>query len=276
MPVDITENYIRIRVRDPGDFVDGSFRTVSISDKEGIKTIMGKLKSDPNGSMVVQSYLFDKEKWTVSEAKKWVSDHKKSKLESEVNMEKRTFDASLEFRTDYVPKLRGHAAVFDTIGDGGWFEEQIAPGAFTNSIKKDDVRATFNHDPNYVLGRNGTGTLSLVEDEKGLYVEIDPPDTQLVRDLVLSPVVRGDISQMSFAFAIIRDSWEKREDKKDLRTLEEVKLYDVSVVTYPFYEQTDVALRSHEQWQKRMTPLKYRPFETELRRRKLNLKIRRR
>jgi hypothetical protein len=75
-PVDITEKYIRIRMKQPSLFADASFRTIDISKPKGIKAIIGKLKSDPNGSTQVQSYLFDKEKFTTEEAKKWVEENK--------------------------------------------------------------------------------------------------------------------------------------------------------------------------------------------------------
>jgi HK97 family phage prohead protease len=71
---DVTENYIRIRVRNPGDFQEGSFRTVDISTAKGIKAVMGKIKGE--SSMTVQSYLFDKDKWSVEEARAWVEEHK--------------------------------------------------------------------------------------------------------------------------------------------------------------------------------------------------------
>ena len=76
---EVTENYIRIRVRDPGDFRDDSFRTVWISRSQGIKAVMGKLRNPPEGhegSMVVQSYLFDKDKYTLAEAQAWVREHR--------------------------------------------------------------------------------------------------------------------------------------------------------------------------------------------------------
>ncbi|MCT7656157.1 HK97 family phage prohead protease [Oceanimonas sp. NS1] len=63
------------------------------------------------------------------------------------------------------------------------------------------MRALFNHDPNFVLGRTRSGTLALSVDADGLRYEIDPPDTQTVRDLVLAPLARGDITGSSFAFA---------------------------------------------------------------------------
>jgi uncharacterized protein len=145
-------------------------------------------------------------------------------------------------------RIVGHAAVFDTVGDGGWFREKIAPGAFTNSIARDDVRALFNHNPDYVLGRNTAGTLTMREDEKGLWVDIDPPDTQFARDLKVS-IARGDITQMSFGFEIINEERQKGANgDPDLFVLREVKLWDVSPVTYPFYKETDVSVHSREAW----------------------------
>lgn len=146
------------------------------------------------------------------------------------------------------PRIAGHAAVFNTLSEDLWgFREQIAPGAFAKSLGKDDIRALWNHDPNIVLGRNRSGTLSLAEDERGLAIEIVTPDTQLVRDMVLSPIERGDVSQMSFGFRTISDEW-RMQDGMPLRTLLEVDLFDVSPVTFPAYPDTDVAVRSLEAW----------------------------
>jgi HK97 family phage prohead protease len=74
---EVTENYIRIRVENPDKFVNDSFRTITISAAQGIKAIIGKYKTDPNGPTHVQSYLFDKDKWTVAEAQTWVEEHSK-------------------------------------------------------------------------------------------------------------------------------------------------------------------------------------------------------
>ena len=191
-----------------------------------------------------------------------------------MKQERRTLHSEfrVEQREDGKKLIRGHAAVFNSETDLGWFRERIAPGAFSESIGKDDVRALFNHDENFILGRNKAGTLTMREDEQGLYVEIDPPDTQVARDLVTS-IERGDISQMSFGFQTIKDSWETEENAaKDLRTLEKVKLWDVSPVTFPAYQETDVAVRSHDCWsQSKAESLKYKPFKTALLRRKLAL-----
>jgi HK97 family phage prohead protease len=139
------------------------------------------------------------------------------------------------------PKITGYAAVFNTWTDiGGWFREMVLPGAFKKTIKEADVRALWNHDPNFVLGRNKNQTLSLKEDKKGLQIEIDPIDTTWARDLIKS-MERGDVSQMSFGFQVVQaiDDFDE-----DTRQLKEVRLFDVSVVTYPAYPTTTAEVRS--------------------------------
>lgn len=142
-----------------------------------------------------------------------------------------------------IRKVVGHAAVFDQLSvDLGGFRERIATGAFAQSLQSSDIRALFNHNPDYVLGRNKAGTLRLKEDSTGLYIENDMPDTQFARDLQVS-LSRGDINQMSFGFYTNSDRWDK-VDGEWIRTLLDVELFDVSLVTYPAYPQTDVAVRS--------------------------------
>lgn len=151
-----------------------------------------------------------------------------------------------------APHIRGYAAVFDAESQplmemgGQTFVERVAPGAFAGSIEGGDVRALWNHDPNYVLGRTTAETLRLDEDEHGLSVDILPPDTSWARDLMTS-MRRGDVNQMSFGFQVVRDEWatEKMDDQvRNVRTLLEVRLYDVSPVTFPAYPQTSVGVRS--------------------------------
>lgn len=151
-------------------------------------------------------------------------------------------------------KLVGYAALFNTPADiAGMFREQIAPGAFAEAIGRDDVRALMNHDANMVLGRNRADTLRMSEDERGLRVEIDMPDTQIARDLTAS-MERGDINQMSFGFIARHQEWDDNEDPP-LRTIREAELFDVSVVTYPAYEETEVGLRNlHHYRQENETP----------------------
>jgi len=162
----------------------------------------------------------------------------------------RTFtldEKSFESREDGTRRIVGHAAVFNQWSeDLGGFREQIAPGAFAEAITGDDVRALFNHDTNQVLGRNRSKTLTLLEDSRGLMSEIILPDTQLARDLE-ALMKRGDINQMSFAFSIDQDgqTWKKVGEGPWERTITKVsRLYDVSVVTFPAYPQTDAAVRA--------------------------------
>jgi uncharacterized protein len=138
-----------------------------------------------------------------------------------------------------LPMLRGHAAVFNDLSvDLGGFREKIAPGAFAGTLN-DDVRALWNHNWDVLFGRTTSGTLRLAEDKIGLATEIDPPDTQGARDL-LALVERRDVTQMSFGFSTIKDMWEKTPAGDVVRTLLEVKLYDVSGVAAPAYPQTDL------------------------------------
>lgn len=146
---------------------------------------------------------------------------------------------------DEPPKIAGHAAVFNTWSeDLGGFIEMARPGAFKRSIKSDDIRALWNHDPKYVLGRNKANTLTLAEDERGLYFEAFPPDTQWARDAMVS-IDRGDVSQMSFGFRTMKDKWDE-ETKPVQRELIECNVFDVSPCTFPAYPATDVAVRALE------------------------------
>ncbi|KKL23444.1 hypothetical protein LCGC14_2425310 [marine sediment metagenome] len=145
---------------------------------------------------------------------------------------------------DEGPKITGYAAVFNKLSVPLFgFREQIAPGAFSKTIRKADVKALWNHDPGQILGRTKNRTLSLEEDIKGLKVEILPPDTQLGRDAT-ELIKRGDVDQMSFLFETVRDIWENPGTDKAIRTLQEVDLFDVSPVTFPAYPQTSVKVRS--------------------------------
>lgn len=152
-----------------------------------------------------------------------------------------------EERGDHKPTLVGYAALFGvetTIG--GMFRESIRSGAFTRAIQeKHDVRATLNHDPNYVFGRTKSGTLTIEQDDQGLRVEIDPPEAQWSKDIIAS-VKRGDIDQMSFQFIPKKVEWSQAEDQGglDLREIVDLDLRDVSLVTFPAYDKTSVSARS--------------------------------
>lgn len=166
--------------------------------------------------------------------------------------ELRVYPVNFEIRAasdDDPTQIVGYAAVFDSWSeDLGGFREKIRPGAFTKTLQEADIRALWNHDPNFVLGRNRAGTLSLEEDEHGLLVTITPPEAQWARDLMVS-VGRGDVDQMSIAFRVIRDEWKEPPAEAPRtalweRTLIELGLYDVSAVTFPAYTETEAHLRS--------------------------------
>lgn len=147
------------------------------------------------------------------------------------------------------PLIVGYAAVFNQLSENlGGFRERIAPGAFRESLAAgDDVRALWEHDPQYVLGRNVAGTLTLAEDRQGLRVAIRPPATTWAADLMTS-MRRGDVNQMSFGFSVPKggDSWEM-VDGTQIRTLKRVRLADVSVVAYPAYPTTSAEARARAQ-----------------------------
>lgn len=162
--------------------------------------------------------------------------------------ERRALARSVDLRTtpDSIGTVAGYAAMFNARSEPlGDFVEIIAPGAFAGSIN-DDIRALWNHEDGDVLGRTVSGTLRLAEDATGLSVEIDLPDTGRGRDAVPS-IRRGDVSGMSFGFQTVKDDW-AYIDGIIVRTLIEVRLFEVSIVTFPAYPDTSVALRSLNQF----------------------------
>ena len=183
-------------------------------------------------------------------SKKKRKEIEKQENRSVMNIEKRNFVLDeLEIREldNNEKKIIGYAAVFGSLSnDLGNFRELIDPNAFDGRTD-DDVRFLINHDANLILGRTLSGTLSLSIDEKGLRYEATIPDTQAGRDLIVS-MNRGDITQSSFAFTVEKDDW-SQDNETMIRTIKKVsRLYDVSAVTYPAYEEADVALRSLEKW----------------------------
>lgn len=142
-------------------------------------------------------------------------------------------------------QIYGYAAVFNQwSNDLGGFRETIRPGAFKDTIEKDDIRALWNHDPNYVLGRTKNGTLALVEDDHGLAFVIEPPNTQWAAD-AMATISRGDVDQMSFGFNVPQngDVWTNSEGQAR-RELIQIKLMDISPVTFPAYPQTSAEARA--------------------------------
>lgn len=147
---------------------------------------------------------------------------------------------------DGAKHLRGYFAVFDSIYEiAPGMTESIAPGAFSRTLSG-DIRALINHDTTLVLGRTKAGTLAVKEDAHGLYgdVTVNPNDQDAVN--CWERVQRGDVDQCSFGFEIVSEDTEYRDDGSIHWTIKEVKLHEVSVCTFPAYEETNVSARSAE------------------------------
>jgi HK97 family phage prohead protease len=164
-------------------------------------------------------------------------------------IERRLSENKIELREDTQKVIiQGYAALFDEPTIIWDFEEVIAPNAFSRALRENqDVRALFNHDSNYVLGRTKNGTLRLREDNKGLWIENEPPNSPIASSIVES-IRRGDVDGQSFAFTIKRQEWQffdQDSGKRDRRTIMEIgDLYDVGPVTYPAYQATSIKLRN--------------------------------
>lgn len=171
-------------------------------------------------------------------------------------MERRFIQNKLEraagdLNPDGLPlKFGGVAAVVNSITDMGWYEERIEAGAFDDALKSSDLdcRCLFNHEDEMILGRTTSGTLRLsVNDNGALAYEYDADYRSPLHTQVACAIERRDITQSSFAFTIESVEWSYSEKygEMGLRTIKKIKkLYDVSPVTYPAYEDTEADSRS--------------------------------
>lgn len=143
--------------------------------------------------------------------------------------------------------IEGYFSVFNSeypLWEGA--SEIVKPGAFTNSVSG-DVRALINHDSSLVLGRTKAGTLTLRQDERGLWgsIRINRDDVDAMN--LYARVQRGDVDQCSFGFDIKRETFVDLGDGKCRWEIEEVDpLYEVSVCTFPAYTETSVSARKQD------------------------------
>jgi Escherichia/Staphylococcus phage prohead protease len=161
-------------------------------------------------------------------------------------------------------KVEGYAAVFGEETDiGGMFREVIQRGAFVDAIGRDDVVFLINHD-GLPLARTRSGTLKLTEDAHGLKIEttLDPDDPDVKS--ISGKMKRGDLDKMSFAFYPDLQEWDE-EGETPLRTIKKASLHDVSIVTSPAYDGTEIALRSLEASRADRGPARYLKKEILLR-----------
>src|ERR1017187_5110763 len=144
--------------------------------------------------------------------------------------------------------LSGQFAPFNsvtTIGSAPWgFREKIAPGAFKKSINDGDVVLLDNHDTAKPLARKSAGTLRVAEGANGGSYDAEPANTTYANDAIEN-IRTGNYGGCPFGFEVIRDSWEAgAEGELDIRTLHEVKLHEISVVTFPAYSDTNSSVRN--------------------------------
>lgn len=146
----------------------------------------------------------------------------------------------------------GYAATFENWSEPiyGWFKEKIARDAFSE-CDMSDVIACFNHNPENLLARTASETLTLSVDDRGLKFSFEAPNTTLGND-ILEQVRRGDISKCSFRFIVKEDAWVYADETNgmeyDERTILKVsKVYDVALVVYPAYKDTEVSVRHLEE-----------------------------
>ncbi|MFF4430505.1 HK97 family phage prohead protease [Streptomyces sp. NPDC001513] len=165
--------------------------------------------------------------------------------------ELRLFTSPLEERAreDGKTVMRGYAYRFNELSHNlGGFRERIVPGAGGPSLKANDVYATFNHDTRSLLGRVSSGTLTVGEDERGGWYEIELPDTTTGRD-VAALLKRGDLSGSSFTFRV-NDGGQRRANEDDtetglpVREITSMDVVEVGPVVNPAYPTTEAALRS--------------------------------
>jgi len=173
------------------------------------------------------------------------------------------FESKLQTRAegDSDKYIEGYFAVFNQETEL-WDRcfEQIAPGAFANSLKDNDIRCLFNHDTSFVMGRCAAGTLELKEDTHGLWgrIKVNPNDSQAMD--VYARVERGDISGCSFGFIPVSEEFTDRGDNF-LYTVREADTHEVSICTFPAYPQTEIQARKQDFEQSKKRSIEQRKAE---------------
>jgi len=253
------------RLRDPDQYDE--FRRENDAGGDGIDFIYGI----NDGTSELQAIRFDSDVFSVDQARQWLDDNDfepilfepaenvdtgaRSVLCSQQSLEVRMAEREIralsqpvEVRADDngVIRVAGYAAIFgEETNIAGMFTETIERGAFKSAIERgDDVVFLINHE-GLPLARTRSGTLKLSEDERGLYMEteLDPEDPD-VRSIV-PKMKRGDLDKMSFAFVPTQQSWDEN-GAIPKRTIQDVELFDVAIVTTPAYAGTEIGLRSLE------------------------------
>lgn len=141
--------------------------------------------------------------------------------------------------------IAGYGSVFNSWYPVYGISERVAPGAFRKTLKENpDIRGMFNHNPDFLLGRTESGTMSVWEDERGLAYEIkaDPEDPQAVS--VARKIKRGDVDGSSMAFFVQGEEWKRDKDGRPThRTITEVELIETGPVTLPASPATSAKMQ---------------------------------
>lgn len=148
----------------------------------------------------------------------------------------------IEFRKAADGHIKGYPILFNVLSeDLGGFRERILPDAIQFA---DDLKADFNHNPDCILGRMLAGTLKVSTDARGVFMDVDPPETTWARDLMAS-IRRGDIDQGSFSFRVLSGGQQITEENGDqIRTLSKILVRRLSVVSDPAYTKTSIEARN--------------------------------
>ncbi len=164
-----------------------------------------------------------------------------------MNIERRNYlieDVEIRSEEGQPTILSGYAAVFDKLSVPLWgFREKIQKGAFANSIRKNNVRALWNHNSDFPLGSTKAKTLMLKEDNKGLDFDLELPDNSWGKDAAIA-TKRKDVEGMSFGFTVVKDEWDRSKKDNPIRTLVEVNLIEISLTPFPAYPATTVSARN--------------------------------
>jgi HK97 family phage prohead protease len=214
----------------------GSTKAAAARTQQYAERVVAQLEEQRHSSSRITRELFANVRNTMTESNtiNWVV--------REENETRRIAYSDLEIRaSEDGTKIVGYAAIFDSPSEPMPFTEYVRSGAFSKTLNDGaDVRLLIDHE-GIPLARTKSGTLRLEEDDIGLRIEtdLDPMNPDAAR--LISAMKRGDMSQMSFAFRTVKDSW---NNDRSIRELKEVQLYDVSVVTFPAYEETVAELRS--------------------------------
>lgn len=146
---------------------------------------------------------------------------------------------------DGTIRISGYGSVFNKAYKVWGISEVISPGAFTKTLQENpDIRGMFNHDPNYLLGRTKSGTMTVSEDERGLLYEIRASTKNPQSIAVADMITRKDVDGSSMAFFVIKDEWERDKDQRPVkRTIKEIELIETGPVTMPASPATSAKVK---------------------------------